>query len=254
MPKNPKKKPQTQQPAPSLYLPPPSAETQIDFSREVYQIKWFAPDNSFKGKTTDLKISGVLGKGAFATVYTAQDGFLNQEVAVKIFDKRLLKDKSKRKEVQNELDLIGRISHPNIVKLLRVSEDPDKLYIVTENWGLDTLDLYCHQGRLARKDFKPVFQQLLDALLYLHSHNIFHRDLKLSNVMIKNGRVCLLDFGLAINSKYVKEYLFCGTPTYMAPEMLQKEGYQGAPIDAWCFGVCLYKSLFDLYPFGSSFL
>ena len=201
-------------------------------------------------KSTELKISTVLGKGSFATVYEAFDQIQNLTVAVKIFDKRFLKDQSKRKEVQTELDLISKLDHPCIIKLLRVTEDNEKLYIVTENWGKYNMDGYLAEGKLKRSEFKNVFCQLTEAIGYLHNNNVFHRDIKLSNIMMKEGKICLLDFGLASNSNYTKEFLFCGTPTYMPPEMHIKNGYEGAPVDIWCFGVCLYKALTGKYPFG----
>jgi serine/threonine protein kinase len=232
---------------PSLYLKLPEQELP---KTKMYKIKWFQPDSKFRGVTIDLKIGGVLGKGSFATVYEATDLITNKQVAVKIFDKRMLKDKSKRQEVQDELDLVSRFNHPNIIKLLRVTEDLDKLYIVTECWGKFTLDEYAHKGLLEKKLLKSVFSQLWDAIKYLHSHNVFHRDIKLSNIMIRDGVICLLDFGLAASSNYVKEYLYCGTPTYMAPEILLKQGYEGAPVDVWSFGVCVYRAMTSKYPFG----
>jgi len=234
---------------PSLYLKLPEQELP---KSKMYKIKWFQPDSKFRGVIIDLKIGGVLGKGSFATVYEATDLTTNKLVAVKIFDKRMLKDKSKRQEVQDELDLVSRFNHPNIIKLLRVTEDLDKLYIVTECWGKFTLDEFAHKGLLERKMIKSIFWQLGDAMKYLHAHNVFHRDIKLSNVMIRDGVVCLLDFGLAASSNYVKEYLYCGTPTYMAPEILLKQGYEGAPVDLWSFGVCVYRALTGKYPFGGT--
>lgn len=233
-------------PLPSLFLKLPPSE----LPKATYKIKWFAPEHNFKGKFINLKIGAILGKGSFATVYDAYDEDLKQPVAVKIFDKRFLKDKSKRKEVQDELDLISKLNHPSIIKLERVVEDMDKIYIVLENWGRYNLEDYLKEEKLDRSKFKDIFRQLVEAVLYLHGHNVFHRDVKLANVMIKNGKICLLDFGLAANSNYVREFLQCGTPVYMPPEMHSKQGYEGAPIDAWCVAVCIFKALTGKYPFG----
>lgn len=236
-----------QESLPSLFLKLP--ESELPKSKN-YKIKWFQPESKFKGSKIDLKIGGILGKGSFATVYEATDMSINKPVAVKIFDKRMLKDKSKRQEVQDELDLISRFDHPNIIKLFRVTEDQDKLYIVMENWGKFSLDEFVYKKLLDKSMFKSIFGQLCDALVYLHKHNVFHRDIKLSNIMIRDGIVCLLDFGLASNSNYVKEFLYCGTPTYMAPEIILKQGYEGSPVDVWSFGVCVYRALTTKYPFG----
>lgn len=235
---------------PSLYLKKPEVELKPRIP--LYRIKWFAPDSEFKKNATDIQVGSELGKGAFATVYEAIDKKLEQVVAVKIFDKRMLKDASKRKDVQNELDLINKLDHPNIIKLLRIVEDINQVYIVMENWGKYTLHEYIKEIKLSPAEITSIFEQLISAVGYLHSHNIFHRDIKLNNIMVRNGVVCLLDFGLASNSNYTKEFLYCGTAAYMAPEMYLRKGYQGAPVDVWCIGVCIFKVLTGQFPFGGS--
>ena len=237
-------------PLPNLFSKLP----QNDLIGLKYKIKWFAPDSTYKGRSIDLKVGEVLGKGAFATVYEAMDETSNSSVAVKIFDKRMVKDGSKRKEVQAELDLIGKLDHPSVIKLRRVAEDQDKVYIVMDNWGKLTFEDYLREGRLHRLELKLLFGQLVDGVKYLHEHNVFHRDIKLTNIMVKSSKVCLLDFGLATNSQYACEFLYCGTLTYMAPEILAKQGYQGAPVDVWALGVCLFRLLTKKYPFGGSIL
>lgn len=233
---------------PSLFLTKP--EKELKAVGPLYKIKWFAPDSNFKGKSLELTFQEVLGKGAFATVYEAIDSQAGRSVAVKVFDKRMLKDQSKRKEVQNELDLISKLEHPSIIKLIRTVEDSDKVYIVMENWGKDNLDSYIEAEKLPRSQLFSIFSQLVEAVQYLHAHNVFHRDIKLTNIMIKDGKICLLDFGLSSNSNYTKEFLYCGTPVYMAPEMNNRQGYEGAPVDVWCIGVCIFKALTGKYPFG----
>ena len=227
---------------------------QNDLQGPKYKIKWFAPDSAFKGKSIDLKLGEVLGKGAFATVYEAFDEVTNRSVAVKIFDKRMLKDASKRKEVQAELNLVGKLNHSSVIQLVRMVEDQDKVYIVMDNWGKITLENYLKDGLLKRSELKLLFGQLVDAVQYLHAHNVFHRDIKLTNIMIQKSQICLLDFGLATNSQYACEFLYCGTLTYMAPEILAKQGYQGAPVDVWALGVCLFRLLTQKYPFGGRFV
>lgn len=243
-----KKKSIVEQPLPSLFLKKP--EVELKQTTPYYKINWFGAASSYKNKSTDLVMNQVLGKGSFATVHEALDKSTGSSVAVKIFDKRLLKDQSKRKEVQNELDLISKLCHPNIIKLVRVTEDVDKLYVVMENWGKYNMDDYMKEGLLKRSMIKPIVEQLVSAVEYLHAHNVFHRDIKLTNIMIKAGVICLLDFGLASNSQYTKEFLYCGTPIYMAPELKSNTGYEGGPVDVWSMGVCFFKLLTGKFPFG----
>ena len=240
------------EPLPSLFLKKP--EVELKFVAPYYKINWFAPASNYRNKSIDLVIGQELGKGAFATVYEALDSLTGASVAVKVFDKRLLKDQSKRKEVQNELDIISKLNHPSIIKLVRVAEDMDKLYVVMENWGKHNLDDYMKAGLLKQSAVKGLAGQLVSAVSYLHEHNIFHRDIKLTNLMIKDGLLCLLDFGLAANSQYTKEFLFCGTPMYMAPELKCKTGYEGAPVDVWSIGVVIFKMITNKFPFGGKCL
>ena len=87
------------------------------------------------------------------------------------------------------------------------------------------------------------------ALAYVHAKNISHRDLKLENVIFnKKGEVKLIDFGFAVHSKN-KLRTFCGTPTYMAPEIVKKREYRGSKVDIWALGVLLYRMVTGTYPF-----
>lgn len=243
-----KKVKQLEERLPALFLKKPIVE--LKPIAPQYKIKWFAPDSNFKDRRIDIEVQSVLGKGAFATVYEANDHKLEKVVAVKIFDKRMLKDAGKRKDVQNELDLISKLDHSNIIKLLRIVEDTNQVYIVTENWGKYNMHEYIKDGKLHRHEIKSIFEQLVSAVAYLHTHNVFHRDIKLTNIMIKSGVICLLDFGLASNSHYSREFMYCGTAAYMAPEMYMRKGYEGASVDVWCIGVCIFKVLTEQFPFG----
>ncbi len=212
-----------------------------------YKIRWF--DNSFCPVQQQLSFGSLLGEGGFAQVFEAFDYKLAQTVAVKVFDKRKLQDSTKRKEVQNELEFLERIRHPRVVRLLRIVEDQSRVMFVLENWGFESLKDFArrvgHGPELA-----GVLQRLAEALAFLHSHGIFHRDIKMANVMIRDCQPCLVDFGMACAASGWKEYLYCGTSNYLSPEMVGRSGYFGGPNDVWAFGVLVFRATTGVYPFG----
>lgn len=106
--------------------------------------------------------------------------------------------------------------------------------------------------RFSEKEAAKIFVQLVKAVEYLHGQGISHRDLKLSNVLIdSHGHVNLIDYGFAENTqKKLKE--FCGTLSYMAPELIKRISYLGTEVDSWALGVILYRIASGMFPFGSS--
>jgi serine/threonine protein kinase len=100
-------------------------------------------------------------------------------------------------------------------------------------------------GKLEEAEVKPLFKQVIQAISYCHSHDIAHRDIKLENILITNKkRIKLIDFGFSIKLKHKNRLnLFCGTPSYMPPEIVSKVSYYGKPADIWELGILLYKML-----------
>lgn len=98
-------------------------------------------------------------------------------------------------------------------------------------------------------DAKLVLKQIASSLNYIHSKDIAHRDLKLENILyLKDGKVKVIDFGFAIRSRD-KQRTFCGTPTYMAPEIIRRSPYNGLSVDVWAFGIMAYRMVTGTYPF-----
>ena len=108
--------------------------------------------------------------------------------------------------------------------------------------------------KFSEKDTKNIFRQIADALAYLHNKNICHRDLKLDNILLgEHQQVKIIDFGFSIfTKKDSKLHMFCGTPSYMSPEIINKKQYLGPPSDMWAAGVCLYVLLTGIFPFRSN--
>ena len=110
--------------------------------------------------------------------------------------------------------------------------------------------------RLEDSEAKFIFRQVLDGIKYLHSKNIYHRDIKLENLIInENNTVKIIDFGFAtITQKTKLLNFFCGTPSYMPPEIVQKKDYFGESADIWSSGILLYTILCGSFPFRGNSL
>ncbi|KAL8599830.1 hypothetical protein ACOMHN_027637 [Nucella lapillus] len=199
------------------------------------------------------ELGRTLGDGNFAIVKTSRQKSSNQEFAMKVIDKPKLKGKEHM--VENEIDIMKDCSHPNIIKLYEEYETRDKIYLVMELVkGGDLFDAITQSVKFGELDSASMVKDMCNALYYLHSRSIVHRDLKPENLLVhrnKDGSITLklADFGLAMA---VKESIFtvCGTPTYVAPEILTEIGY-GLEVDMWAVGVITYILLCGFPPFRS---
>ena len=148
------------------------------------------------------------------------------------------------------------LKHNNIVKILETIETEKYILIIMENIpGGDLLNFVKKRTKLPEKTAKFIFKQLILALKYMHNHNIIHRDIKLDNILIDlNNNIKLCDFGVSKLISNKNEILNeqCGTPAYIAPEILLNEGYEGPPVDIWSSGVVLYAMLFGSVPFKAN--
>ncbi|GMP60133.1 hypothetical protein CsSME_00023132 [Camellia sinensis var. sinensis] len=145
------------------------------------------------------------------------------------------------------------VRHPNIVRLHEVLASQTKIYIVLEFvTGGELFDRIVHKGRLSENESRCYFQQLIDAVAHCHSKGVYHRDLKPENLLLdSNGNLKVSDFGLSALPQQGVELLHttCGTPNYVAPEVLCHRGYDGAAADVWSCGVILYVLMAGYLPF-----
>lgn len=214
-----------------------------------YKIRWFETAGNFQSVESILGFKRIIGEGAFAKVHEAEEFATGQLVAVKVFDKRKLSESAPRKTLQNEINVLSKLNHRSIVKLRRVVEDHKSVCLVLDHWGHSTLkDWVDTHGWNA--DTQAALKDVGEALVYMHQRGIYHRDIKTTNIMVKDGRGCLLDFGMAVESSCEKEYLYCGTSNYLSPEMVKRVGYQLGPNDAWAFAVTVFRASSGQYPFG----
>ncbi|KAF4072556.1 hypothetical protein AMELA_G00264330 [Ameiurus melas] len=192
-----------------------------------------------------------LGEGSFSEVRVAQHRLTHKHVAVKCIRKKALKGKESM--LENEIAVLHRIKHENIISLEETFETPTKLYLVmTLVTGGELLDRILERGNYTEKDASRVILQVLEAVKYLHQLDIVHRDLKPENLLyetpLQDSKIVLSDFGLSKIADQGVLSTACGTPAYVAPELLQEKTY-GKEIDLWAVGVISFILLCGYPPF-----
>jgi len=193
-----------------------------------------------------------LGSGTFATVrrITLKTDPTTQK-ALKITSLKNLK-KEEVEALQNEVKILGKISHSNVVKLWESFETEDKIYMVQDLLsGGELFDRIIQQTYFSEAEAAKCITQVTSALVYLHKQNIVHRDLKPENLLLTSNSddydVKIIDFGLAKCSPDPM-VMPCGTPGYVAPEILKRKPYHKA-VDIWSLGVIMYILLCGFPPF-----
>lgn len=204
----------------------------------------------------ELAFTSCLGQGSFAKVYDGYDKKSKQQVAIKVIDKRQITEPKRRALIQTEVSILARMKHNNITEFFRLVEDHKRLFIVMQLCGSLTLNVFCRQfpdKRLNEEQAYALFSQIVKGVKYMHDHNVAHRDLKLTNILVDDEyTVKIIDFGFACEAND-KHRMYCGTPSYMAPEIVEKKSYLPKPVDIWSLGVVLYKLLSGEYAFGGKF-
>ncbi|NWX13383.1 DCLK2 kinase, partial [Aegotheles bennettii] len=212
--------------------------------------------NKCSGSSTILekyKVGKVIGDGNFAVVKECIERSTGKEFALKIIDKA--KCCGKEHLIENEVSILRQVKHPNIIMLIEEMDTPTELYLVMELVkGGDLFDAITSSTKYTERDGSAMVYNLASALKYLHDLNIVHRDIKPENLLVceyPDGTKSLKlgDFGLAT----VVEgplYTVCGTPTYVAPEIIAETGY-GLKVDIWAAGVITYILLCGFPPFRS---
>jgi len=195
----------------------------------------------------------LLGRGAFSEVYRVQEKETGKEYAVKIIDKKALR--GKEESLQNEIAVLHKVSHPNIVHLTEIYDDKNKMYLVMELvTGGELFDRIIAKGNYTERDASNLIRQVLDAVNYLHKLGIVHRDLKPENLLYfspaDDSKIMISDFGLSKMPDEDVDQLgtACGTPGYVAPEVLRRRPY-GKSVDCWSIGVIAYILLCGYPPF-----
>ncbi|CAH0553539.1 unnamed protein product [Brassicogethes aeneus] len=209
--------------------------------------------NTFKERIEDYEVHNLLGKGGFASVYKARCLKTGIDVAIKMIDKKLMHDHKMDERVKTEVFIHSRLKHPSILELYNYFEDINYVYLVLELCQNGELQQYVKKKNLAENEVSTIMQQVVEGLKYLHSHNILHRDLSLSNLLLtRDMQVKIADFGLAtqLTRPDEKHMTMCGTPNYISPEVASR-GSHGLEADVWGLGCLLYTLLVGSPPFDT---
>ncbi|KAI1715702.1 protein kinase domain-containing protein [Ditylenchus destructor] len=194
----------------------------------------------------------VLGTGAFSKVFLAECRFdPGTMVAIKCIDKKALK--GKEESLENEIKVLRKLRHKNIVQLFDTFDEKNYVYLVMELvTGGELFDRIVAKGSYTERDASNLIRQVLQAVFFMHENGVVHRDLKPENLLYYNqdeeSKIMISDFGLSKTEESGVMATACGTPGYVAPEVLQQRPY-GKAVDVWSIGVIAYILLCGYPPF-----
>jgi 5'-AMP-activated protein kinase catalytic alpha subunit len=197
----------------------------------------------------------LLGKGTFAKVYYGKEMASGESVAIKVINKdQVVKNEGMMEQIKREISVMRLVRHPNVVELKEVMATKTKIFFIMEYVRGGELFAKVARGRLKEDYARKYFQQLISAVDFCHSRGVSHRDLKPENLLLdENGNLKVSDFGLSALPEQLRNdgllHTQCGTPAYVAPEVLKRKGYDGSKADIWSCGVILYVLLAGFLPF-----
>ncbi|KVH96856.1 Calcium/calmodulin-dependent/calcium-dependent protein kinase [Cynara cardunculus var. scolymus] len=201
------------------------------------------------------ELGKLLGQGTFAKVYHARNLKTNKSVAVKVISKEKVMQNGLIDQIKREISVMRLVKHPNVVQLYEVMASKTKIYFAMEYVNGGELFDKVAKGRLKEDAARKYFQSLVAAVDFCHSRGVYHRGLKPENLLLdKSGNLKVSDFGLSalVDSKRQDGLLHttCGTPAYVAPEVIHNKGYDGEKADIWSCGVILFVLLAGYLPFS----
>jgi calcium/calmodulin-dependent protein kinase I len=191
-----------------------------------------------------------LGRGGFSVVVKAIKKDTEEAVAVKIIAKN--QSPEELQLLQREIDILKKLDHRNIIALKDVFDEKDTIYLVMELVeGGELFDQIVSRGTYSEADAANIIQQILEAVAYMHDNGIAHRDLKPENLLCsgdETNTIKVTDFGLSKDFSAASLGTACGTPDYVAPEVLKGQHYDNS-VDMWSIGVITYILLCGFPPF-----
>lgn len=240
---------------PSLTMPLFGKKTGSKEKAEKEAAKAEAKEGKKDGKVVSVEdkydLKDILGTGAFSQVRLAECKESGNMHAIKIIDKKALK--GKEDSLENEIRVLKRLNHNNVVKLTEAYESRAYVYLVMELvTGGELFDRIVEKGSYSEKDAADLIRQVLSAVAYMHEEGVVHRDLKPENLLYyspeADSKIMISDFGLSKMEDSGVMATACGTPGYVAPEVLAQKPY-GKAVDVWSIGVISYILLCGYPPF-----
>ena len=227
-----------------------------DYIKDFY-LKYF---NYPQTNLNFYKIGRLIGQGGFAKVNLGLNVLTGRVVAIKSFNKTKKTkygDNLNMDKILYEINLMRKLNHPNITKILETFEDEKFYFIIMEYINGGNLFSFVKKRRkLSEKVAKFLFRQIILGIKHIHSQLIVHRDIKLENILIdmnNNVKICDFGIGIILSSEDQDLHSHCGTPMYIAPEIIlstKDKGYKGFPVDIWSAGIALYIMLSGKLPFN----
>lgn len=208
------------------------------------------------------EIGKTLGEGTFGKVKYAVNSETGEQVAIKILSKAQIQQQNMGAQIKKEITIMKKVAHQHVVELKEVLASKSNIFLVLEFiQGGELFDKIVRAGRFTEEVARKYFRQLVGAIAYCHKQEVVHRDLKPENLLLdKEENLKISDFGLSnfartddlpADASAVDRLLHttCGTPNYVAPEVLADQGYDGKTADTWSIGVILYVLLAGFLPF-----
>jgi len=251
-------------------IPTPSRTYYLAADTETEKQSWLDALNSKKDEVSkkkggkgedkvsvaDFELLNLVGKGSFGKVIQVRKRDTGEIYAMKVLSKKHIVDHNEVEHTKSEKNILMKLQHPFLVGLNYSFQTEDKLYFILDyvNGG----ELFYHlqrEKRFTEERVRFYGSEIVLALEYLHNAGVVYRDLKPENLLLTNeGHICMTDFGLCKEGLFSPDdrtETFCGTPEYLAPEVLAGQGY-GKAVDWWSFGSLIYEMLTGLPPFYST--
>ena len=225
---------------------------------EIFDLNGININKKIGEQLSKYTLGKTLGKGAYATVKLVTDKETKIDYAMKIYKKSEIKDKVRKNCVNNEIDILKKIEHKNIIKLIEVIDLKDYILIIEELFIGISLGHYHKKywktedlPKKKEKVYRIILTQIFSAINYIHSNGIAHLDIKMDNILINDKLdIKIIDFGFALyDPKNTLNKFFGGTPNYMSPEIILKRPYISILSDIWSLGVLVFKLFCNEYPF-----
>jgi serine/threonine protein kinase len=201
----------------------------------------------------DFDLLKVIGKGSFGKVMLVRKKDTGKVYAMKVLNKRTIIERNEVEHTKSEKSILMKLSHPFLVGLHYSFQTPEQLYFIMDYINGGELFFHLQKDRKFPEDRVRFYAaEIASGLEYLHSAGVIYRDLKPENLLLTNdGHIVMTDFGLSkegLHSSDDRTATFCGTPEYLAPEILEGARY-GKAVDWWSFGTLVFEMLTGLPPF-----